>query len=192
MDPLQIILIVLAAVAVWAVVELALSLRRARSTMDGVDKVVAEASDAVGEINETLAEAKPVIAKLDDTLEELQPAIQRVEPLLVSANVAVDALSANLVEVEAVVRDVASFTDTAVSAKNAARNVAGSASDAVQRILGRKKSAADPDRALAEGAAAAPADGTASDASDDPSAASARYYTYDGASAPEAAKESHE
>ena len=104
MDPLQIVLIVVCVAAVWALIEIALLARKGRTSVQTLDS-------AVSEINETLAEAKPVIAKLDDTLEELQPAVQRVEPLLASANVAVDALSANLVEVEAVVRDVGRALD---------------------------------------------------------------------------------
>ena len=146
MDPLQIVLIVVCVAAVWALIEIALLARKGRASVQTLDS-------AVSEINETLAEAKPVIAKLDDTLEELQPAVQRVEPLLASANVAVDALSANLVEVEAVVRDVSSFTGTAVNAKHAARGVANSATGAVQRFLNKRKGEeGDTDRALTEGA----------------------------------------
>lgn len=147
MDPLQIVLIIVCVAAVWALIEIALLARKGRASVQTLDS-------AVNEINETLAEAKPVIAKLDDTLEELQPAVQRVEPLLASANVAVDALSANLVEVEAVVRDVSSFTGTAVNAKHAARGVANSATGAVQRLLSKRKGEeSDTDRALTEGAA---------------------------------------
>ena len=168
MDPLQIVLIVVAIAAVWLLVELALLARRGRETVQNLDSTV-------GEINETLAEAKPVIAKLDDALEELQPAVQRVEPLLVSANVAVDALSANLVEVEA------SFTDTAVSAKNAARDMADSASGAVQRLFGKKKHPAetDTDRALTETSAAGEAPAPAEGADEAPEPIEHRYYTYD-------------
>lgn len=185
MDPLQIVLIVVAIAAVWLLVELALLARRGRETVQNLDSTV-------GEINETLAEAKPVIAKLDDALEELQPAVQRVEPLLVSANVAVDALSANLVEVEAVVRDVASFTDTAVSAKNAARDMADSASGAVQRLFGKKKHPAetDTDRALAETSAAGEAPAPAEGADEAHEPIEHRYYTYDDEPAANTAVES--
>lgn len=166
MDPLQIVLIVVAVVAVWALVEIALLARKGRASVQTLDS-------AVSEINETLAEAKPVIAKLDDTLEELQPAVQRVEPLLASANVAVDALSANLVEVEAVVRDVSSFTGTAVNAKHAARGVATSASGAVQRLFNKRKGdSSDTDRALTEGAA------EASGAPEEEKPAERQYFTY--------------
>ena len=185
MDPLQIVLIVVALAGVWALVEVALLARKGRDAVQKLDTTV-------NEVNDTLAEARPVIAKLDGTIDELQPAIQRVEPLLASANVAVDALSANLVEVEAVVRDVSSFTGTAVNAKHAARGMADSASGAVQRLFGKRKQAElDPDRALAD-AAEAPA-GTEAAAADAPAPAEEgtpeqHYYTYDADEAP-AAKE---
>lgn len=173
MEPLQIALIVLVVAAVWAVVELAVTLRRSRSTMDQLDKTV-------DELNETIAETKPVIAKLDGTLDDIQPAISRVEPLLESANVAVDALSANLVEVEAVVRDVSSLTGAAATAGSAVSGVADSASEAVQRFLNRKKGAVDPARALDPATCAAqplapePAAGPRDD-----EAGQKSYYTYE-------------
>lgn len=192
MDPLQIVLIVVAVAAVWALVELALLARRGRDAVGNLDR-------AVSDINDTLAEAKPVIAKLDDTLEELQPAVQRVEPLLASANVAVDALSANLVEVEAVVRDVSSFTGTAVNAKHAARGVADSASDAVQRLLGKRRGRdAAPERAIGEGdaSAASPAvddaaKGAPADSPETP-AASNQYFTYGDVAAEQEPEDAHE
>lgn len=195
MDPLQIVLVVVGIAAVWALVEIALLARRGRSSVQNLDS-------AVGEINETLAEAKPIIAKLDDTLEDLQPAVQRVEPLLASANIAVDALSANLVEVEAVVRDVSSFTGSAVSAKHAVRDAADTATDAVQRLFGKRRPApADPERTLEEApepagdvaGSEAPADAEGADVSVSESARG--YYTYgDDASVSPAtdSEESHE
>lgn len=182
MEPLQIALIVLVAAAVWAVVELAVTLRRSRSTMDQLDKTV-------DELNETIAETKPVIAKLDGTLDDIQPAISRVEPLLESANVAVDALSANLVEVEAVVRDVSSLTGAAATAGSAVSGVADSASEAVQRFLNRKKGAADPARALdpAADAVQPPVPEPAVEIQGD-EACQKSYYTYEpAATAPEEA-----
>lgn len=179
MEPLQILMIVLILAGIWAIVELALTIRRARSTVGEVDK-------AVGELNETLAETRPVVAKLDGALDELTPALSQVEPLLKSANIAVDALSANLVEVEAVVRDVAQVTGSVATAQEAVAGVADSASGAVQRILGKIKSpAAVSDRVLKFVAESAP-DADATGAPDEAPAGDdapnpTRYYTYEDA-----------
>lgn len=184
MEPLQIVLIVLAVAAIWAVIELAVTLRRARTTLTGVDK-------AVSEVNETIADTKPVITKLDGTLDDLQPAIKQIEPLLESTHVAVDALSANLVEVEAVVRDVSSLTGAAAHAGDTISSVTSSATDAVQRFLNRKRGG-EADASL-EGAktpeqlsdtSVTDSDGAPEASSDNASADTAshkrtQYFTYD-------------
>ncbi|MBQ1840094.1 MAG: hypothetical protein II128_02015, partial [Atopobiaceae bacterium] len=61
MSPLSILLLVLAVAGIWAVVELALTLRKARTTLDEVSHSATEAMD----------QATPVIAKLDGVVDEL-------------------------------------------------------------------------------------------------------------------------
>lgn len=178
MEPLQILLMVLVVAGIWFIAELAITARRARRTMDGVDKTVAE-------LNETLAEARPVVAKLDGAVDELQPAIAKIDPLLSSANVAVDALSANLVEIEGVVRDVSAVTGAAASAGNAVTGVADSATEAARKLFGKIKSAeraiegVKPEQEVFE-----PAEG---DTPADEEHAPAMYFTYGDAPQGEAA-----
>lgn len=176
MDPLHILLVLLVIAGIWAVIELALTIRRARTTVDSLDKTM-------GEVNDMLAETRPVVAKLDGAIDELQPALTQVEPLLKSANVAVDALTSNLIEVEAVVRDVSAVTGAAANAGNAVSGVADSASEAVQKLLGKfKPGSPDPERALNEGADSSREAVLTSAPDDAPAEAPAlapRYYTYD-------------
>lgn len=176
MDPLHILLVLLVIAGIWALIELALTIRRARTTVDSLDKTM-------GEVNDMLAETRPVVAKLDGAIDELQPALTQVEPLLKSANVAVDALTSNLIEVEAVVRDVSAVTGAAANAGNAVSGVADSASEAVQKLLGKfKPGSPDPGRALNEGADSSREAVLTSAPEDAPAEAPApapRYYTYD-------------
>lgn len=176
MDPLHILLVLLVIAGIWAVIELALTIRRARTTVDSLDKTM-------GEVNDMLAETRPVVAKLDGAIDELQPALTQVEPLLKSANVAVDALTSNLIEVEAVVRDVSAVTGAAANAGNAVSGVADSASEAVQKLLGKfKPGSPDPERALNEGVDSSREAVLTSAPEDAPAEAPApapRYYTYD-------------
>lgn len=176
MDPLHILLVLLVIAGIWALIELALTIRRARTTVDSLDKTM-------GEVNDMLAETRPVVAKLDGAIDELQPALTQVEPLLKSANVAVDALTSNLIEVEAVVRDVSAVTGAAANAGNAVSGVADSASEAVQKLLGKfKPGSPDPERALNEGADSSREAVLTSAPEDAPAEAPApapRYYTYD-------------
>ncbi|MRX80171.1 hypothetical protein [Enorma shizhengliae] len=176
MDPLHILLVLLVIAGIWALIELALTIRRARTTVDSLDKTM-------GEVNDMLAETRPVVAKLDGAIDELQPALTQVEPLLKSANVAVDALTSNLIEVEAVVRDVSAVTGAAANAGNVVSGVADSASEAVQKLLGKfKPGSPDPERALNEGADSSREAVLTSAPEDAPAEAPApapRYYTYD-------------
>ena len=62
MSPIQIALLVLAIAGVWAVIELALTLRKTRYVVDSLDKTVSD-------LNNTIAEAQPVVAKLDGAVD---------------------------------------------------------------------------------------------------------------------------
>lgn len=142
MSPIQIALLVLAIAGVWAIVELALTLRKTRNAVDSLDKTVSV-------LNNTIAEAQPVVAKLDGAVDELTPALAQVEPLLKSSKTAVDALTSNLVEVEAVVRDISEVTGSMAEASNAVSSVTDSAAGAVQKLFNKVKTpAADAERKL--------------------------------------------
>lgn len=130
MDPMHIVLIALVLAGAWAVVELALTLRRARGVVDAIDKTVEQ-------VNSTIEEARPVVAKLDGAVDELQPAMAQIEPLLKQATVAVEALSADLIEVNGVLRDVSTVSGAASSASSAVTELADAASDKVQKLFGR-------------------------------------------------------
>lgn len=132
MDPMKIALIVLAAAGVWAVVELALVLRRTRGVVDSLDKTVEQ-------VNSTIEEARPVVAKLDGVVDELQPAVAQIEPLLKQATVAVEALSAGLVEVNGVLRDVSAVSGAASSASNAVTGFADAASEKVHKLFAKPR-----------------------------------------------------
>ena len=195
MDPLQIVLIVLAVAGIWAIVEVALSVRRVRTTLDGVDKAVTEANEAMREAKDTLSEARPVIAKLDATVDDLQPALERMEPLLESAHIATNALSADLVEVEAVIRDVSSFTGAAANAGNVFTTAADTASAAVQRLIGKVKGEAPEQERKLEAAGDAAADALGAEAAPaDTAEAPSKYFTYDAArdASAEAGEENHD
>lgn len=145
MDPMQIVLIILAVAGLWAVVELALVLRHARGVVDSLDKTVEQ-------VNNTVEDARPVVAKLDGVIDELQPAVAQVEPLLKQATVAVEALSADLVEINGILRDVSAVSGAASAASNAVGGIVDGATDKVHKLLGksRKSDLVQPDRVLSE------------------------------------------
>ena len=190
-DILTIVLAVLAVAGIWAVVELALTFRRLRGTADAVDKTLSDINANVGQV---VDEARPVIAKLDGALDDLAPAVAEVEPLIKKGNVALDALSADLIEVNGVLRDVSSVTGTVSGVTDAVSGVGEAASGAVSRLLGRRGAAAPQERTLEGGspepdAADEPASHAAQDACDEPAAAGKSYYVYADSSEPVASDE---
>ena len=76
MDYLYIALIVLVLFGVWAVVEVALTMRSARKS---IDKITTSAS-------EVIEQAQPIVAKLDGVVDELEPAAKRLGPLMDEAD----------------------------------------------------------------------------------------------------------
>ena len=102
MEPMTIALIVLVIAGIWAVVELALTIRQAR-------KSVSELADSV---NDTIGEVRPAIAKLDGAIDELQPAVKQIEPILEKASTTVDLINVDLVRVEGILSDVNTVTGT--------------------------------------------------------------------------------
>ena len=86
MDVLHVVLVVLVAVAIWAVVELALTIRRARSSVEEVARSA----------NEAIAQVQPIISKADGMVDDLEPAVKQVQPLIERANTAVDVATVDL------------------------------------------------------------------------------------------------
>ena len=101
-------------------------------------------------------------------------------------------MTSNLIEVEAVVRDVSTVTGAAANAGNAVSGVADSASEAVQKLLGKfKPGSPDPERALNEGSDSSREAVSTSAPENAPAEAPApapRYYTEPSSAAPSEAE----
>lgn len=212
MEPLQIVLIVLALVGVWAVIELALTLRRARSTVSAIDKTLGDVQPVIQHIDSTVESAAPLVKKLEVTVDEIkpvldrvnetldgaQPAISQIEPLLKQGSIAVEALSADLIEVNGVLRDISDVTAGMSSASNAVSSVATAATERVHKFFGKNaEPRATGERTLTEQTgepAAVPSADVQRDAADDesPKRAVPQYYTYSDGSAPTSAPSTQE
>lgn len=131
MDYLQIALIVLVVVGVWAVVELALTMR---STRRDVSRVCDSAREVV-------EQAQPVVAKLDGIADELEPAAKQVAPLLKKTEAAVESASASLEALNGILDDVSSVSGAASSVTGAVKGVAESAASGVAGMVSRLKGA---------------------------------------------------
>ena len=137
MEPIQVVLLLLAAAGVWAVVELALVFRKLRGIVASLDKTV-------DEVNGIVADARPIVGKLEETVDNLQPTIADLDPVVVKAGELVDAASADLLEINVLLRDVSGITGSVSSASSAVSNVADAATDKVQRLFGLNREEASP------------------------------------------------
>ena len=130
MDFLQIVLIVLACVGVWAVVELALVIRKA-------NKVIGELSVS---LNDTIDQCQPIITKVDVMMDDLDPGIKQVPELIDNANTTLVLANNILGDVSGAtgaVSNVAGGMSNAVS--SAANTAVSSVTNAVGRITGKRK-----------------------------------------------------
>lgn len=127
MDLMTIALIVLVVAAIWAVVELALVLRRTRKSVD-------ELSESVTGV---LDEVRPVITKLDGAADELVPASKRIEPILEKAATSVDLVNVDLVRIESILSDVGTVTGTSARASDAVTGAVDAVATGVATAVGK-------------------------------------------------------
>ncbi|WP_298578973.1 DUF948 domain-containing protein [uncultured Olegusella sp.] len=187
MEPLQIALIVLVVAGIWAIVELALTLRKTRSA---VEEVTHSAQEAIEQV-------QPIIAKADGMVDDLQPSMKHVNPMLLKATTSVDLLNANLAELDGILSDMSNVSGAASQATLAAGEVvdhaASAAAGLVNKITGKKnKNALDTPNAAHEPArltdasesepSAANSNETALESA--PTQADSGYVTYDTAAQP--------
>lgn len=132
MDILQIALIALVVVGVWAVVEVALTMRAARRD---VERLTSSAT-------EVIEQAQPVVAKLDGMVDELEPAVKQVAPLLEKTEGAVDAANVSLERLNGILEDVSSVSGTASTVTDAVNRVAESAASGVASVVTRLRGGA--------------------------------------------------
>lgn len=134
MDVLRIALVLLAAAGIWAVVELALTFRKTRDTVDELTKQV---GDITASANETIGQVQPIIQKVDGMVTDLEPAVKQVEPLLEKATTAVDVVTVDLASVNDILVDVSSVTDTATNVTTTVSKAANSAVSGVAGVVGK-------------------------------------------------------
>lgn len=127
LTPLGILILALVAAAIWAVVELALTLRKARSSVEEVTRSA----------NETIEQVQPVISKLDGVMDELQPALKQADPIAAKLDVAVAQANVSLERVNGILGDVSAVSGTAVGVTDAVTKVANNAASSVNGIVSR-------------------------------------------------------
>lgn len=141
MDYLHIALIALAVAGVWAVAELALTIRSARRQI----------GDVVQNANETIEQVQPIVDKLDGIVDELDPTIKQVPDLLEKVGTTVESVNGILGDVSTVSGTASGVT---ASVSKAANNAATGVSNVFHKIAGRAKGKTEKPAAIEQPAPA--------------------------------------
>lgn len=167
---LPVVYVLVGAVLVWFVIELALTIRSTRSTIDdahkeltptlqNVEKITAQVEPLVGNVNTLVTEqVEPLLAKVNEMAEEAKPAAGRVDPLVERLSLTVDAANLELMRVDQILEDVTQITDSVSKAAGAVDTVTSAPIDLVNTLTGKLRNRFKPryasDESVSLGAAA--------------------------------------
>ena len=153
---LPVVYVLVGAVLVWFVVELALTIRSTRSTIDdahaeltptlkNVEKITAEVTPLVGNVNTLITEqVTPLMEKANAMAEEAKPAVGRVDPLVERLSLTVDAANLELMRVDQILEDVTQITDSVSKAAGAVDTVTSAPIDLVNSLTGKLRNRFKP------------------------------------------------
>ena len=131
---------------VWLLVELALTMRKARAAVEDLAK-----------------EAEPIIKDAAELTESLKPTVAKLDPLMDRVNLTIDAANLEIMRVDTILEDVGDITNTISNASKTVDTIASapvaavsSVSDKVREVInGKKAGRTSVDLANAKRAAAA-------------------------------------
>ncbi|MDE8702733.1 DUF948 domain-containing protein [Adlercreutzia equolifaciens] len=153
---LPIVYVLVGAVLVWFVVELALTIRSTRSTIDdahkelvptlqNVEKITAQVDPLMGNVNTLLTEeVQPLMAKVNESMTGVKPAVDRVDPLLERLSLTVDAANLELMRVDQILEDVTQITDSVSKVAGSVDTVTSAPIDLVNTLTGRLRNRFKP------------------------------------------------
>ena len=167
---LPVVYVLVGAVLVWFVVELALTIRSTRSTIDdahkeltptlkNVEKITAQVDPLIAHVDALVTDQiDPLLTRVNEIAEEAKPAVGRVDPLVERLSLTVDAANLELMRVDQILEDVTQITDSVSKAAGAVDTVTSAPIDLVNSLTGKLRSKFKPryasDESVSLGAAA--------------------------------------
>lgn len=125
MDILTIVLVLLVVAAIWLVVELVLTVRKARPVLDSAEKAIQSVQPAIDNVNRLVEDLKPLPANAN-------AAVQRIDPVLVQA---ADVLG----QVDVILGDAAKISKTAGNATSAVGDAAETLASKARLLFTRSR-----------------------------------------------------
>ena len=143
---LPVVYVLVGAVLVWFVVELALTIRSTRSTIDdahkeltptlqNVEKITAQVGPLIAHVDALVTDQiDPLLTRVNEIAEEAKPAVGRVDPLVERLSLTVDAANLELMRVDQILEDVTQITDSVSKAAGAVDTVTSAPIDLVNSL----------------------------------------------------------
>ncbi len=114
---LPIVFLIVGVVLVWFLVELVLTLKTARKTVDSIQE-----------------QLTPTLEHVEKITKELEPAMTKVDPLMERVSLTVDAANLELMRVDQILEDLGDVTGTVSKATNAVDTVASAPVNLVSNV----------------------------------------------------------
>ncbi len=130
---LTIVFICVGIALVVLLVEAILAIRRARATIDNVQK-----------------QLEPTLAHVEQITNDIKPAIAKVDPLVDRVSLTVDAANLEMMRVDQILEDITQITDTASNAIEAVDNVASAPLDLMNNVSAKVRNIVKPKAASDE------------------------------------------
>ena len=137
---LPIVYVIVGVALIWALVELIRFLRKTSKTVADVEEQVT-----------------PLIKDAKEMTENLKPAVEKIDPLVERVSLTVDALNLEIMQVDGILTDVSTISDTAARTVEAVDAVAQTPMRLVNQVSDKLRGALEEQKASEESAALAEA-----------------------------------
>jgi len=121
---LPVVFVLVGIALIWLIIELVMTARKTRETVDGLQK-----------------QLEPTLKHVENITASLEPVSAKVDPLVERVSLTVDAANLEIMRVDQILEDVSEVTDTVSSAVNAVDAAANAPLELVNNITGRLRGA---------------------------------------------------
>lgn len=133
----------------WLIVELALTMRRARKTVVEVQKQV---EPVIANVERITTELEPAVQNVKAITAQLEPSIAKVDPLLDRVTLTVDAANLEIMRVDQILEDVTQVTGSITNTLDTVDAVTNAPLELVSSVTDKVRSAVKPRAASRESA----------------------------------------
>lgn len=141
------VLIAAGVALVVLIVEALLTVRKARTTIDDIQKQI---EPTLANVEQITNDIKPVMADVKDMTAQLKPAIGKVDPLVERVSLTVDAANLEMMRVDQILEDVTAITDSASTTIEAVDNITNAPVELMNNLSYKVRSVLNPGAASDE------------------------------------------